>query len=76
MVDIGQCETGFRFHGRCKLESCQKPFHTNREWQEFCEPAHQQEYWKIIRREAVTMLKKLHVLEEENRRIKERLGME
>lgn len=60
----------------CKLESCKKVFHTNLEWQIFCEPEHQKEYWKIIRKDKQQILKKLTLLERENKQIKEKLGIE
>jgi len=29
----------------CRLRRCGKSFQTNREWQEFCHPEHQKEFW-------------------------------
>lgn len=34
----------------CRLPSCKKKFETNREWQDFCHPDHQQEWHKLLRR--------------------------
>jgi len=34
----------------CRLPSCRKNFETNRDWQYFCHPDHQQEWHKLLKR--------------------------
>lgn len=40
---------GGKYARICELERCQKSFKTNHRHKRFCEPAHQQEYWKTLR---------------------------
>jgi D-lyxose ketol-isomerase len=65
----------FKYERACRLESCSEKFLTNRKWQQFCCKEHQQEYWKIIRREQGQVIKELTRLKKENQEIKEKLGM-
>lgn len=59
----------------CKLPSCRKEFETNREWQNFCETAHQEEYWKLYRGTEADIRKELSELKKDQKIMKEKLGM-
>lgn len=65
----------YKYMGFCKLVSCRKRFKTNREWQDFCEPAHQKEYQKLRRRSEADIRKELSELKKEQTKMKEKLGM-
>jgi len=52
----------------CPLESCRKEFIQKRKWQEFCCPAHQKEYWGLIRKDRRFLA---HRVREHEKRIQE-----
>ena len=65
----------FKYERICKLDECNIIIKTNRKWKLFCCTEHQQEYWSRIRSGQFQLIKSITKLEEENRRIKEKLGM-
>jgi len=47
-----------------KCRFCGSPFMPKREWQRFCHPKHQKEYWKQVQNDKAFILRKIHRLEE------------
>lgn len=71
-------EQGMALTRLCKLSElgkCKKWFKPNRPQQDFCCHKHQQEYWKIIRREEKALLNKVMEHDREIKAIKRHLGM-
>jgi len=59
-----------KFVKYCKLDSCQRQFETNREWQNFCRDADPDnpdycynEFWRIMKSARFSPLKKITSLE-------------
>jgi len=44
---------------------CGKKFKQNREWQKFCCPEHQKEYWRKIYKERYALTDRIEKLEEQ-----------
>lgn len=65
----------FKYKGKCKLPSCHKPFETNREWQEFHHPDCQKKWQKLLRRSHEDVVVEMALLEEDVKKIKEKLGL-
>lgn len=58
---------------KCKL--CGKLFVPNRPWQDYCNPEEQKEYHRRIQSDKAFLAKKVTELEQESKRIKEKLGL-
>ena len=52
---------------RLKCKYCGKPFIRKREWQKFCCPSHQKQYWKDIIGDRYNLAKRVEKLEEKLR---------
>lgn len=72
----------FKYKRKCRLPSCQKRFETNRDWQDFHEPACQKEWQRLLRRshdevivEMMIMKEEVKGLKHEQGRIKRKIGM-
>jgi len=75
MVDSMVKKESFEYKGTCKLPSCQKPFETNRKWQEFHHPDCQKEWQKLLRRSHEEVIVDMALLKEDVKKIKEKLGI-
>jgi len=60
----------------CRLSSCGKKFNTKRKWQVFCCNEHRKEYWRLYQLSEHEMKQEIVRLKEEQKKIKERLGIE
>jgi len=63
----------YKYKKFCKLGRCGKMFETNRDWQDYCEPAHQKEYQNLRRRSETDIRKELNELKKEQEKIKQQL---
>ena len=72
---VQESQKVYKYKKICKLPSCRKEFETNREWQNFCETSHQEEYWKLYRRSETDIRKELSELKKEQEKMKEKLGI-
>lgn len=68
-------EKTFKYKGTCKLPSCQKPFETNRDWQEFHHPDCQKIWQKLLRQSHSEVIVEIALLKEDVKKIKEQLEM-
>lgn len=65
----------FKYKRKCKLPSCRKPFKTNRDWQEFHDPACQQKWQKLLRRSHEDVIVEMALLKEDVKKIEKELGI-
>jgi len=66
----------YKYKKFCKLERCRKKFETNRDWQDFCVPAHQKEYQRLCRRSEASIRKELTEIKKDQKKMKQQLGIE
>ncbi len=64
----------FKYKKTCRLSRCEKPFGTNRKWQDFCESAHQVEYNQTEAKDLRSLFKRLEQLEEEMKQLNKKIG--
>lgn len=72
---VQKTQKQYKYKKFCKLARCAKMFETNRDWQDFCEPAHQKEYQNLRRRSEGDIRKELNELKKEQEKIKEKIGV-
>lgn len=70
----------FSYHRICRLEGCEIEIHTNRKDHYFCEPNHQQLYWRRIRKQRrrinvmiLDLEKRIEVLEKNQSKLAKRI---
>ncbi len=73
--DLPNNRKEYKYKKICKLPSCREEFETNLEWQNFCEPEHQKEYWKLYRGTEADIRKELNELKKDQKIMKEKLGI-